>query len=255
MSDEENLLPRADKINRAVLTLIENFPACFTEPLARKPIKVGIAADIAAAIEPGDVSSPLARRYKFALRKYTTTRSYLASVIMGAPRIDLHGEPAGVVTEREAAWAAIQLGHLRARRHGKQKSKHDLMLSARRVLLNKWPKCFMPFGRPKKPLKRGILADIKQRMDPNEWASLPFEYALYDYRTGQTYTDNCIDGAPCVDLDGIVSGYIGEIRAPKIVAPVPVPTKDAGSHDRASPRVRVVVVRKSKLSLFKRAAS
>jgi hypothetical protein len=34
-----------------------------------------------------------------------------------------------------------------------------------------------------------------------------------------------------------------------------VPTKDAGSHDRASPRVRVVVVRKSKLSLFKRAAS
>ncbi|SKA31088.1 ProQ/FINO family protein [Consotaella salsifontis] len=91
-----------ERARRGRAALAESFPKCFAAHGADKtPLKIGIYHDIIAAmpdISRGDLRS--------AMFDYTNGRRYLRNVVEGAPRIDLAGEPSGVVTAEEATYAA-----------------------------------------------------------------------------------------------------------------------------------------------------
>jgi ProP effector len=86
---------------REVLGILRRtFPECFS-PKRRRPLKVGIFDDVVetldSAAKPAEISAALSR--------YTTSQSYLRCLRKGAARVDLDGNPVGVVTEREAKLA------------------------------------------------------------------------------------------------------------------------------------------------------
>ena len=77
--------------------LIEAYPACFDWEQPR-PLKIGIHQDLVAA---GHDRIAVRR----ALGRYCQADRYRKALQTGAPRIDWQGQPAGAVTEREAAYA------------------------------------------------------------------------------------------------------------------------------------------------------
>ncbi len=85
--------------------LVEMFPACIQPQGAPKlPLKIGIDKDIrAAAPQIGG------KALWIALQDYTGGKTYQRALVAGAARIGLDGQPAGVVTEQEAAHARHRL--------------------------------------------------------------------------------------------------------------------------------------------------
>jgi ProP effector len=85
--------------------LLNRWPNCFKGYIRPKlPLKVGIDKDILAAdpeLNPEIV--------KIVLGIYADHLSYHEAMIEGAARVDLNGNPAGVVTDNEARWAANRL--------------------------------------------------------------------------------------------------------------------------------------------------
>ena len=92
--------------------LIEAYPACFDWEHPR-PLKIGLHRDLLAAglgearVKGADLQRALAR--------YCHRPLYRWTLRAGATRVDLHGQPAGVVTAAEvktarAAWKARQTG-------------------------------------------------------------------------------------------------------------------------------------------------
>jgi ProP effector len=99
-------MKRYDEIGAAIALLAETFPKCFAVfEQRRQPLKIGIHADIAAALDGAITLEELSN----ALRFYTGNVGYLRSLRAGAPRIDLDGQPAGVVTAEETAFAKTRL--------------------------------------------------------------------------------------------------------------------------------------------------
>jgi ProP effector len=90
-----------------IAILAEWFPKTFwIYEGRRRPLKVGIHIDIiertAGAIEPKELGR--------ALRYYTANTGYLRSASRpGAVRVDLDGQPAGVVTPEQAAATRLRL--------------------------------------------------------------------------------------------------------------------------------------------------
>jgi ProP effector len=79
-----------------IATLCDRFPAAFS--LKRpQPLKVGIGNDIAKML----YINP--RAVGLALGFYCNRSAYLSACKEGATRVDLDGNPAGTVTERDAA--------------------------------------------------------------------------------------------------------------------------------------------------------
>jgi ProP effector len=90
----------------ALALLADRFPHVFAvDPKLRKPLKVGIADDLAAKLD-GVISR---RQLGFALAAHCNSISYLKSCTIGADRIDLAGNPVGTVTAREAEHARAAL--------------------------------------------------------------------------------------------------------------------------------------------------
>ena len=85
--------------------LLNRWPNCFKGYIRPKlPLKVGIDKDILAAdpeLNPEIV--------KIVLRTYVNHLSYLEAMIEGATRVDLDGNPAGVVTKSQAELSARKL--------------------------------------------------------------------------------------------------------------------------------------------------
>jgi sRNA-binding protein len=78
--------------------LREQFPKCFVRhPHPRQPLKIGIHKDACAALA-GVVSR---RKLHRALMAYTNNPAYREQLKAGAVRIDLSGEPVGVVTPEQ----------------------------------------------------------------------------------------------------------------------------------------------------------
>jgi ProP effector len=92
-----------------LVMLMQNFPKVFAPFSAwkRLPLKIGIHDDIIAAM-PGVAVSVT----RTAMRIYTTTHAYQRSLIEGAERIDLAGQPAGIVTADAAELARASLAGL-----------------------------------------------------------------------------------------------------------------------------------------------
>ena len=84
------------------------YPHCFNSEDPR-PLKVGIGQDLRDTL-PEEVSLPILHE---ALAFYVGQSAYLESVKAGAARIDLDGNPAGVVQPDEAEYAAKRLERLR----------------------------------------------------------------------------------------------------------------------------------------------
>ena len=83
----------------SILELLrEQFPKCFVRyPHPRQPLKIGIHKDVYAALA-GVISR---RKLHRALTAYTNDPAYREQLKPGAVRIDLSGEPAGVVTPEQ----------------------------------------------------------------------------------------------------------------------------------------------------------
>ena len=104
-------------IDAALAHLAEVFSQTFVLEKYRPhwPLKVGIAADIRArcpAVER--------RVLSVVLSAYAQRVMYLQSVVAGAARVDLDGNPAGEVTARDAEYAAAKLAGILASRQAKR---------------------------------------------------------------------------------------------------------------------------------------
>jgi sRNA-binding protein len=91
--------------------LVERFPKAFM-PFAQPkiPLQIGTAEkllELTPDLPRADVLN--------ALHNYTHGGTYHAALIAGATRIDLNGEPAGVVTKNHELHATIQLTNLKRR--------------------------------------------------------------------------------------------------------------------------------------------
>ena len=88
--------------------LAEKFPLCFILEGEAKPLKIGLFQDLAEALEDDERVSKTQLRQ--ALRQYTSNWRYLHGCREGAVRVDLQGNPAGVLEAEHVTHAAQQLG-------------------------------------------------------------------------------------------------------------------------------------------------
>lgn len=112
-----------------------------------------------------------------------------------------------VVAEAPKAAAAIKAPT-------KKERARNNALRTRYWLRRQFPKCFMPFGEPKKPLKIGIFDDILAIYGGSyKGFRYLLEGALRDYVHGETYLRAMVAGAIRVDLEGNVAGNVTEKAA------------------------------------------
>jgi ProP effector len=103
-----------DTTAAAVIALLaENFPKCFSvyQP-RRRPLKLKIHLDIQAALDGAVTPAELHK----ALGIYCSNPAYLGHTRKGAWRLDLDGNPAGVVTADEEAHAKATLAGIKAKK-------------------------------------------------------------------------------------------------------------------------------------------
>lgn len=84
------------------------FPQCFIKGEHKQPLKVGIHKDVLDYCEEHYPHEPQ-NLIKKAVAKYAQGTQYLTTLKAGAPRLDLQGNPCGVVTEEQQAHAEQQL--------------------------------------------------------------------------------------------------------------------------------------------------
>ncbi len=100
--------------NKAVLTyLADKFPHCFILEGEAKPLKINIFKDIVARL--ADEQKISKTQLRQVLRAYTTNWRYLHGCREGAERIDLDGNPCGVLETEHVAFAAKQLAEAKAK--------------------------------------------------------------------------------------------------------------------------------------------
>jgi ProP effector len=99
------------KRRAALALLVASFPQAFSvNPKLRKPLKIGIDVDLITKLD-GAIQR---RELGFVLTAHCDSISYLRNCSIGVERIDLDGNPAGTVSEREAAYAVDKLAKKRA---------------------------------------------------------------------------------------------------------------------------------------------
>jgi ProP effector len=123
VKDHVSIDAEGERARQLVAALAERWPKCFAVKSCRRvPLKIGIAADIAAAGFAGDLA--------LALRWYTGSTEYRQALKAGAARIDLDGNAAGVVSNLEARVAAAVLAKRSLPRPAKRLSLADLRAAA-----------------------------------------------------------------------------------------------------------------------------
>jgi ProP effector len=106
--------PQAREIARV---LRARFPATFGSP--NRPLKCGVRQDI---VRSGLFTD---EQIGAALASHCASFRYLRSVRENAVRVDLNGEPAGVVTRAEAVYARERITRIRARQAVKPQPKPE----------------------------------------------------------------------------------------------------------------------------------
>ena len=98
--------PPVDPVVRVIGKLQKRFPAAFPKnPAPKVPLKIGILADL---IGQGADLQLTEAEIREAVSTWCRGSRYWACLLDGAARVDLAGEPAGVVTARDAAFARNQ---------------------------------------------------------------------------------------------------------------------------------------------------
>jgi hypothetical protein len=109
-------MPRSE-LETVLVLLCQRWPKCFVRYGARrKPLKVGIHVDIAAAL--GDAVT--ADQLKRALGAYVSNPLYLSQLTEGAHRFDLDGNAVGFVTAERAKRALEDLRSGAQRHRGRE---------------------------------------------------------------------------------------------------------------------------------------
>ncbi|ACA31313.1 RNA chaperone ProQ [Histophilus somni] len=93
--------------------LAEKFPLCFSLEGEAKPLKIGLFQDLAEALANDEKVSKTQLRQ--ALRQYTSNWRYLHGCRAGAVRVDLNGEPAGILEQEHVEHAAAKLAEAKAK--------------------------------------------------------------------------------------------------------------------------------------------
>jgi ProP effector len=120
--------PQAD-VYPTIDLLAATWPRCFSAPLSgRRPLKVGIGKEITAAAEGAITPEEL----DAALRLYTTQKGYLQKLREGAHRVDLDGNPAGMVTADHAARARRYIERIEQRQSARVRARGLAMGEASR---------------------------------------------------------------------------------------------------------------------------
>jgi ProP effector len=105
--------------HRIIEMLSQKFPACFAVfELRRKPLAIGIHKEIALAMP-----ALTEEQIHAVMRVYVTNAAYLRACREGAPRINLMGHEAGVVTSAEADNCAARLAGIKAAKKKKKETK------------------------------------------------------------------------------------------------------------------------------------
>jgi ProP effector len=104
-----------------VSLLAERFPSTFfTVEGRRRPLKIGIAPDICAAVP--DINK---EHLQWALARYCMSPGYLRSLTTGALRVDLAGETAGDVTAEAATKALATMAQVVSARRKRAAAKPE----------------------------------------------------------------------------------------------------------------------------------
>lgn len=93
--------------------LVEKFPLCFSLEGEAKPLKIGLFQELAETLKGDERVSKTQLRQ--ALRVYTSNWRYLHGCKVGAERVDLQGNPCGVLEQEHAEHAAAQLAEAKAK--------------------------------------------------------------------------------------------------------------------------------------------
>jgi ProP effector len=110
------------KNSKEVIAYIaECFPKCFTLEGEAKPLKIGIFQDLAERLNDDPKVSKT--QLRAALRQYTSSWRYLHGVKPGAVRIDLDGNPVGVLDEEHVVHAKTALAESKAKVQARRKEQ------------------------------------------------------------------------------------------------------------------------------------
>jgi sRNA-binding protein len=112
-------MPTAKQLDAIISILVDRFPRTFfAYQERRRPLKIGIHHDLAAALGEAVEQKLLHAAFGY----YARNPAYLKKQRAGAERIDLDGNVAGTVTAEEAANAQKSLAGLRAKRKKKRET-------------------------------------------------------------------------------------------------------------------------------------
>jgi ProP effector len=104
---------RDTTVSAVIALLAERYPKCFSVYHGRRrPLKLKIHLDIQAALDGAITPAELHR----ALGIYCSNPAYLGHTRTGAWRLDLDGNPTGIVTADEEAHAKATLASIRAKK-------------------------------------------------------------------------------------------------------------------------------------------
>ncbi|NBI42095.1 RNA chaperone ProQ [[Haemophilus] felis] len=110
--------------------LAEKFPLCFSVAGEAKPLKIGLFQELAEALKDDERVSKTQLRQ--AIRAYTNNWRYLHACREGAERVDLQGQPCGVIEQEQAEHAATQLAESKAKVTEKKAAEKALNANKKR---------------------------------------------------------------------------------------------------------------------------
>jgi sRNA-binding protein len=192
------------EVNALIARLATLFPQTFfIYEQRRQPLKVGIHHDLAGVMPE--------RELNMALGMYTRNTGYLRSMQEGAERIDLSGNPVGVVTAEQAVGAANGVD---ARMQHKLETARERKIATHKKYVEAWatvdkliklyPLAFFVSGRKRRPLKLDILKDLVEiGMSECEVAN-----ALVFYAQSFGYLKSLQEGAERLNLAGEPTGLL-----------------------------------------------
>lgn len=124
--------PKLNSSKEVIAFLAERFPQCFSAEGEARPLKIGIFQDLVARVE-GEMNLSKTQ-LRSALRLYTSSWRYLYGIKAGATRVDLDGNPCGVLDEQHVTHARQQLEEAKARvqaqRAEQQAKKREAAIAA-----------------------------------------------------------------------------------------------------------------------------
>lgn len=151
--------PKLNNSKEVIVYLAKEFPNCFLAEGEAKPLKIGIFQDIVERL--GEASCVSKTQLRTALRLYTTSWRYLYGIKAGAQRVDLDGNPCGVLDEQHVEYARKQLEEAKARIQAQkagQKNTHNA---------NNISKKLHKSAEQKKIAKKPVIVDAKKATSSN----------------------------------------------------------------------------------------